>query len=86
VTAARRLAAILAADVAGYLRLMGEDEAGGPGGAARRLELGLTRGASGSPRGVRAAKKIGPGKYATNSQIGKSTRLGDASEVALLPI
>ena len=27
-TAARRLAAILAADVAGYARLMGEDEAG----------------------------------------------------------
>ena len=27
-TAARRLAAILAADVAGYSRLMGEDEAG----------------------------------------------------------
>jgi adenylate cyclase len=27
-TAARRLAAILAADVAGYNRLMGEDEAG----------------------------------------------------------
>jgi class 3 adenylate cyclase len=27
-TAARRLAAILAVDVAGYLRLMGEDEAG----------------------------------------------------------
>ena len=27
-TAARRLAAILAADVAGYSRLMGDDEAG----------------------------------------------------------
>ena len=38
-TAARRLAAILAADVVGYSRLMGEDEADGAVGrrAARRL-------------------------------------------------
>jgi class 3 adenylate cyclase len=34
-TAARRLAAILAADVVGYSRLMGEDEVGHAGGAGR---------------------------------------------------
>ena len=33
-TAARRLAAILAADVVGYSRLMGEDEAGRRGRSA----------------------------------------------------
>jgi class 3 adenylate cyclase len=40
-TAARRLAAILAADVVGYSRLMGEDEAG----TARptRMRAGWTR-------------------------------------------
>ncbi len=38
-TAARRLAAILAADVVGALRLMGEDEAG----TARRARWGLAR-------------------------------------------
>jgi adenylate cyclase len=35
-TAARRLAAILAADVVGYSRLVGEDEAGTAKAAARR--------------------------------------------------
>ena len=39
-TAARRLAAILAADVVGYLRLMGEDEAGTA--EARRLNPAIT--------------------------------------------
>ena len=39
-TEARRLAAIMAVDVVGYSRLMGEDEAGRPGrcaSTARRL-------------------------------------------------
>ncbi len=38
-TAARRLAAILTADVVGYSRLMGEDEAG----TARRLHWDFAR-------------------------------------------
>ena len=38
-TAARRLAAILAADIVGYSRLMGEDEAG----RRRRCVNGLKR-------------------------------------------
>ena len=37
-TAARRLAAILAADVAGYSRLMGEDEAGMANAVRERRE------------------------------------------------
>ena len=37
-TAARRLAAILAADVAGYSRLMGEDEAGTARAVCERRE------------------------------------------------
>jgi hypothetical protein len=39
-TAARRLAAILAADVVGYSRLMGEDEAGTAKGGARETRGG----------------------------------------------
>ena len=38
-TAARRLAAILAADIVGYSRLMGEDEAG----TAKAVRDGLKR-------------------------------------------
>ena len=37
-TAARRLAAILAADVVGYSRLMGEDEAGTARAVSERRE------------------------------------------------
>ena len=38
-TAARRLAAILAADVVGYSRLMGEDKAGGASRGVQRQFL-----------------------------------------------
>jgi hypothetical protein len=79
-TATRRLAAILAVNVVGYSRLMGEEEGG-----------------RGTPRGFRAIPpgdvvrrhELGQGKYASlglNFQIGKSTRVGDALEVALRPI
>jgi hypothetical protein len=40
-TAARRLAAILAADVVGYSRLMGEDEAGTGQPHSARLKSGM---------------------------------------------
>ena len=39
-TATRRLAAILAADVVGYSRLIGEDEAGDGAGIARASRCG----------------------------------------------
>jgi class 3 adenylate cyclase len=38
-TAARRLAAILAADVVGYSRLIGEDEAGAVPAVLRRAHM-----------------------------------------------
>ena len=47
-TAARRLAAILAADVVGYSRLMGEDEAVAVAGALDDSPV-----ADGAPRSIR---------------------------------
>jgi adenylate cyclase len=49
-TAARRLAAILAADIAGYSRLMGEDEAGTAEAVRERREAAtpIVRGFGGS--------------------------------------
>ena len=44
-TAARKLAAILAADVVGYTRMMGEDEAG----TARAVRENRASGAAGVP-------------------------------------
>ena len=52
-TAARRLAAILAADVVGYSRLMGEDEAGTARAVRERREAAtpiVRRSAAGSSR------------------------------------
>jgi len=75
VTATSRLVAILAVDVIGYSRVMGEDKAGmgrnparlhsrSPGGVVRHT-LGTYTGRRQGPLGVRAAKKSGRGKYAS---------------------
>ena len=59
-TAARRLAAIIAADVVGYSRLMGEDEAGTARAVSERREAArrnILRSRSGSsPEEALAAK------------------------------
>ena len=54
----RRLAAILAADVAGYSRLMGADAGGGAGDHARSRQ----RGARDRHRSARSERAYDPGK------------------------